>query len=178
MPTVTYHNQPGIDKTRGNIPIDGTDYPYKVTKVLWPKQVESFLETLLIPKSIHLCCGESKLGDIRVDLYKNDTIKYDAAKITDIVSPNSYKTSVCDPPYNGKMQWNHDLLTALAVITSHRIIFQHWFIPATRKGYYRKNQSKFALSNLYLIQPISYFGRVQVISVFDRIWDNEIEEIN
>lgn len=108
------------------------------------------------------------LGNIRLDLNEQDVdIKADAVNMP--IQDNEYDTVLCDPPYNGKFQWNHDLLQELARVASKRIIFQHWFIPATPDGRYKKAQEKFALSEVYIWQPKTYFGRAQVISVFDCI---------
>ena len=60
-------------------------------------------------------------------------------------------------------------------IARKRIIFQHWFIPANKHGLYKKAQDTFYLSNIYVWQPKTYFGRVQVISIFDRI-DEVVEQ--
>lgn len=54
MPTVTYKNQPAIDKTKGNVPLAGTSHLYTVKKVLWPDAIETFLETLLVGKAFML----------------------------------------------------------------------------------------------------------------------------
>jgi hypothetical protein len=81
---------------------------------------------------------------------------------------DEYDTVLCDPPYNGNFQWNHDLLATMARVAKERIIFQHWFIPANKDGYYKKAQSKFALSELAVWMPKTYFGRAQIISTFDR----------
>lgn len=170
MPTVTYKHQPGIHKTRGAVPLAGTSHVYTVGKVLWPDAVTEFLRDILIPRSLHVCCGKSRLGDVRLDAYESDVdLRCDAADMRRVVDDNEYASVLCDPPYNGKFQWNHDLLSELARVARQRIIFQHWFIPATKDGLYKKAQEKFALSALYCWQPRTYFGRVQMISVFDRL---------
>ena len=168
MPTVTYKNQPGIHATRGSVPLAGTSHVYTVAKVLWPEDVESFLETLLIPRSLHVCCGKSRLGDVRFDSDPSNEpdVAGDAA---DLPFPDcSFESVLCDPPYNGKFQWNHDLLSELSRVAASRIIFQHWFIPADKDGLWKK-WHRFALSAAYVWQPRTYFGRVQVISVFDAL---------
>ncbi len=168
MSTVTYKNQPAIDRTKGTVPLAGTEHLYTVKKLLWPKAVEDLLSFLLIPRSLHVCCGKSRLGDVRLDLYEKDAdIRCDAANMRDAVADDAFESVLCDPPYNGKFQWNHNLLSELSRVASQRIIFQHWFIPATKHGLYKKAQDKFALTVLYAWQPRSYFGRVQMISVFD-----------
>ena len=166
MATVSYKAQPGIHKTRGAIPLAGTSHLYTVTRVLWPAPIEEILENLLIPPSLHVCCGASQLGTIRVDsdALHFPTVVADAARLP--FRDRSVASPLCDPPYNGKMRWNHDLLTELSRGTTQRIIFQHWFIPADMWGRYRKDH-RFSLTALYAWQPRSYFGRVQMVSVFD-----------
>lgn len=168
MATVTYKHQPGIEKTKGAVPLAGTRHLYTVKKVLWPEEVTEILQSLLIPRSLHVCAGLSPLGDVR---YDNDTnnkpdVLGDAAKLP--FADCSFESVLCDPPYNGKFQWNHDLLKELSRVTSKRIIFQHWFIPADPDGLWKK-WHKFSLTAAYIWQPRTYFGRVQVISVFDAV---------
>lgn len=167
MSTVTYKNQPAIHATRGAVPLAGTSHLYTVKKVLWPESIEDFLDTLLVGNSLHVCCGLSKLGNVRLDLDENvkPDIIADAAKLP--FADNSFDTVLCDPPYNGKFQWNHDVLSELARVAKTRIVFQHWFIPANKYGQYKKAQEKFQLTQTYVWQGQTYFGRAQIISVFD-----------
>lgn len=168
MPTVTYKNQPAIERTKGTVPLAGTSHVYTVAKVLWPEGVERFLTTLFVGRTLHVCCGKSTLGDVRLDLHEPTAdIHCDAADMKGVVGDDEYSTVLCDPPYNGKFQWNHDLLNELARVANQRIIFQHWFMPITPAGRWKKWQDKFMLTAVYVWQPRTYFGRVQVISVLD-----------
>jgi hypothetical protein len=171
MATVSYKHQPAIDATRGNVPLAGTSHLYTVGKVLWPESIEQFLSTLFVGRTLHVCCGKSKLGDVRLDrdIANEPDIVCDAANMRAYVADDAFDTVLCDPPYNGQFQWNHDLLAELARVARRRIIFQHWFIPATPQGLYKKAQERFALSAVYVWQPRTYFGRVQVVSVFDEV---------
>lgn len=172
MATVSYKNQPAIEKTKGNVPLAGNSHVYTVAKVLWPEEVERFLQTLFVGKTLHVCCGKSLLGDVRLDAMEETAdIKCDAADMKSVVSDGEFDTVLCDPPYNGKFQWNHDLLSELHRVASKRIVFQHWFIPANPAGRYKKYQNGWCLSAVYVWQPRTYFGRVQVISVFDKVED-------
>ena len=133
---------------------------------MWPKAVEEFLESNFVGFILHLCCGKSRLGDIRLDLYEKDVdVIADASKLP--FGNLSVDTVLVDPPYNGVFQWNHDLLSELCRVARKRIIFQHWFVPVNKYGYYRKDHS-FYLSSLTGWMPKSYFGRMQMISIFDR----------
>lgn len=45
----------------------------------WPQHVSDFFKQAIHGLSLHVFCGSSKLGDVRVDLYtKNATVKADA----------------------------------------------------------------------------------------------------
>ena len=167
MATVTYKKQPAIWKTSGSIPESGTEHPYTVSALLWPESVEGWIAKKIIGLSIHVCCGESSLGDVRVDIDPDHspTIISDAQTLP--ILTRSFDTAICDPPYNGKFQWNHDLLSELVRVARRRIIFQHWFVPVNQRGKFRKAKA-FRLSELALWQGQTYFGRAQIISVFDR----------
>lgn len=173
MSSVTYKNQPGIDASNGTVPLAGTSHIYTVKKVLWPDSIEEFLKTLLLGRSLHVCCGKSKLGDVRLDLHEETAdIKCDASNMKGCVKDDEFNTVLCDPPYNGKFQWNHDLLKELSRVAKDRIVFQHWFIPSNPNGRYKKAQNKFMLTQAYVWQPKTYFGRAQIVSVFDRDTNN------
>lgn len=171
MASVTYKNQPAINRTKGNVPLAGTSHVYTISKKLWHENIEETLQNLFIGTTLHVCCGKSLLGDVRIDLDKSNNPDFvcDAANMKSIIADNQYDTVLCDPPYNGNFQWNHDLLLELSRVASQRIIFQHWFIPANPNGLYKKAQEKFELTDVLVWQPKTYFGRVNVISVFDRI---------
>lgn len=171
MATITYKNQPAIHATRGSIPLAGNSYVYTVSKLLWPKDVENFLNEQLIPVTLHVCCGKSQLGDVRLDLYEPEVdICADAARLP--FGNESFDTVISDALYNSKFQWDHDLLSEMARVAKNRIIHQNWFLPADKWGRYKKDHS-FLLTGVYIWQPKTYFGRVNVISVFDRIGEND-----
>lgn len=182
MSTITYDNQPGIHKTRGSVPNEGTSHVYTVNKLLWPKEVESFIESKIIGYSLHICCGKSKIGNVRLDKFEKDvTIVGDASRLP--FCDNSFDTVLIDPPYNGIFQWNHDMLNELHRLSKQRIIFQHWFSPIDKYGRFKKchdfeltelinvpiPDKEFELVDLYNWSPRTYFGRMQIISIMDRV---------
>ena len=67
MGSVTYKNQPAINKTKGNVPLAGTSHIYRVKKKLWNDSIEDVLQGLFIGRTLHVCCGKSLLGDVRLD---------------------------------------------------------------------------------------------------------------
>jgi hypothetical protein len=165
MSTVTYKNQPAIHKTRGAIPLVGTEHLYQVTKLLWPKEVERILQDHCIGTTLHVCCGMSKIGNVRLDLFQPSVDVQ--ANMSRLPFPAmSFNTVIIDPPYNSKLQVMHDMLSELSRVAIDRIIFQHWFSPVDKKGQYRKAH-KFHLTHLYNWMPRTYFGRMQIISIFD-----------
>lgn len=166
MGTVTYKT--AIEKTKGSVPLEGTRHLYRVEKVLWPEDVSEVIAGLLLPRSLHVCCGKSILGDVRLDMMEEKVnVRADAARLP--FRDDSFASALCDPPYNGRFQWNHDMLTELSRVAAQRIIFQHWFIPADPDGLWKKFKTKFYLSRVFNWQPRTYFGRVQVVSVFDAV---------
>lgn len=203
MSSVTYVNQPAIEKTKGKVGVAGNDHPYRVNKVLWPIEVEEWIRTRLVGKSLHLCCGKSLLGDVRVDIdsQNNPDILGDVfdKSFMDDFEDKSFDTVLIDPPYNARFQKMHDMLNAIHRIARQRIIFQHWFIPANRYGQFKKanlfvckdytlvpnhadllvrdgdnfvaveedRSPGFLTSEIAAWNPRTYFGRVQIISVFD-----------
>ena len=170
MGSVTYKAQPGIAASGGTVPLSGTQHPYKVLALLWPERVHAFVGDLLVGRTLHVCCGKSRLGTVRLDNDPDNDpdILCDAANMCDCVANGAFDTVLCDPPYNGDMQWNHDLLSELCRVASRRIVFQHWFVPVDDCGRYKKATHGWGLTALYGWMPRTYFGRMQMISVFDR----------
>lgn len=137
MATVTYKNQPAIEKTKGNVPLAGTEHVYTAETILWPDAVEAYIKERLIGYTLHVCPGKSMLGDVRMDLYEDGIdVRADAARLP--VKDYSFDTVLIDPPYNGRFQWNHDMLNELHRVARERIIFQHWFSPVNKKGQFKK----------------------------------------
>jgi len=174
MSTVTYKKQPAIERTLGKVPLAETSHLYRVKRILWPQSVESVLRGHLIPTSLHVCSGHNLLGDIRVDSDRavSPDIVCDAARLP--FADQSFNSVLCDRPYNGRFQWNHDMLFELSRLAHRRIIFQHWFIPADRHGRWKKLH-KFQMTSVYAWQPKTYFERAQIITVFDAL-DEEIKQ--
>lgn len=191
MSTVTYKSQPGIHATRGTVPLAGTSHVYQVTKRLWPEEVEDYISSWLVGKTLHVCCGLSALGDVRLDLFQPGIdVRADGARLP--FGDRAFDTVLCDPPYNGRFQWMHDLLNELHRVAAKRVIFQAWYCPADKEGRYKKahvfklreiapvptldkkdlviveDGEAFTLKAGAVWSPRSYFGRMQFISIFDR----------
>lgn len=143
MANVTYHNQPGINATSGTIQVAGNNHPYTVKKILWPTDIEAWISERIIGTSLHLFCGKSKLGLVRVDNDPSnspDTLLdiFDKEKMQAVFKDRQYDTVIADPPYNSRFQLMHDMLNELHRIAGKRIIFQHHFSPLNAKGQFKK----------------------------------------
>jgi hypothetical protein len=165
-----YKAQPAIHRTRGAVPLAGNDHIYTVSKLIWPEEVENVIGSLLVGKTLHVCCGKSTLGDVRVDLYE-DTADFqcDAADMSVLFEDKSFDTVLFDGPYNGRLEWLHKVCEELPRLARKRIIIQSWWLMANKHGRYRKAQSDFELSAIYTWAPSTYFGRANLIHVYDSI---------
>jgi len=212
MTSVTYKKQPAIHKTRGSVPVSGTVHPYTVGAVLWPVDVEGWIASRMVGKTLHVCCGKSKLGHVRVDFFEHDVdVVGDMTRLP--FADLSFDTVLIDPPYSATFQVNHDMLNELHRVSRFRIIFQHWYLVANKNGQFKKanvfelsdlayvptvfgsgaDKSRFSLAMLdqhtgkyYVVeedltdskvfslqelvawQPRTYFGRAQLIQIYDK----------
>jgi ubiquinone/menaquinone biosynthesis C-methylase UbiE len=85
-------------------------YQFKRTWA-WPCPVENFIREKIRGSSLHVCCGESEIGDIRVDLYEKADIKGDMFHLP--IKRQSFDTVICDPPWELPYHKRHKLLYEL-----------------------------------------------------------------
>lgn len=64
----------------------------------WPKQVEDYIKSRAQGFTLHLCNGDSNFGDLRIDLYSQNT-DITANMLYLPIKSNSFDTVVCDPPW-------------------------------------------------------------------------------
>jgi hypothetical protein len=83
---------------------------YKFKKAWkWPPRVESWITSRLKGFSLHVCCGSSTIGDVRVDLHQETaTIKGDMYHLP--FKREVFDSILCDPPWNMPYHKRH-LLT-------------------------------------------------------------------
>ena len=66
----------------------------------WTKEVEALIAKQVRGYCVHLCSGDSEIGDIRVDLYARSHSNW-FEDVRDLSLPSEFAdTVVCDPPYN------------------------------------------------------------------------------
>ena len=101
------------------------------------------------PPTLHLFCGLSSIGEVRVDLDPTSvaTVHEDVLDFIVQEADGSYQTVLADPPYNGKYQQEYGVPgrdfggnesnLGLLLRQMYRLcrpggllIFKHWFDPA------------------------------------------------
>ncbi len=106
---------------------------YKFRKAWsWPGDVEAKIKDLLEGYSLHVCCGESSIGDVRIDIEKSSDIK--ASMFNLPIRPESFDTVLCDPPWELPYHKRGKLLRELrdTLKPGGRMIFNCFWFPKTR----------------------------------------------
>lgn len=94
---------------------------------IWTKEEEEFYRTKCIGFTLHVCCGVSTSGDVRVDKYDGEPdIRADYRFLP--FQDSSFDTVLCDPPW-GKREQVHlgiiNWISELRRVTKKRIIIIH-----------------------------------------------------
>ena len=143
--------------TQQPILMDSERLPSDIVTAVWTStQLGGFtpyedevIRRYVTPQTLHLFCGYSSIGDVRVDLDPTSkaTVQVD---ILDYIVPlpaASYQTVLADPPYNGKYQQEYAVdgrdfggnenNLGLLLRQMYRVcqpggllIFKHWFDPS------------------------------------------------
>jgi hypothetical protein len=106
---------------------------YKFVKAwAWPDGVEKHVGSLIEGYSLHVCCGESKIGDVRIDLTKQADVKADMFHLP--IRNASFDTVICDPPWKLGYHRRYKLLYQLrdALKPGGLLIFNAFWYPRTR----------------------------------------------
>lgn len=98
----------------------------------WPQDVEKQIAGLLQGLSLHVCAGDSKLGDYRLDLTKEADICGDMFNLP--IRPATFDTVLCDPPWNIPYHRRHKLVYQLrnCLKPGGRLIFNCVWLPRVR----------------------------------------------
>ena len=92
--------------------------PSEMLQANWihPKGVEVWLRKMAIGKTLNVCCGMSRVGEVRVDIdpKSNRTVEGDLFNLS--FKAKSFDTVICDPPFSlyNKFRWIRKL-TDLAI---------------------------------------------------------------
>ncbi len=94
-------------------------------KVKWihPPQVERWLRRTVIRRTLNVCCGMSRVGEVRVDTDEG-TNRTEPGDLFDLRFPKlSFDTVICDPPfsYYSHFKWIYgltDLARKLVILSA------------------------------------------------------------
>lgn len=99
----------------------------------WPQEIENKVRQLLEPGiTLHVCCGDSKLGDVRIDLTKPADIRASMYHLP--IRPGIFDNAVEDPPWELPYHLRGKVLRELrdALKPGGRLIFNCFWFPKTR----------------------------------------------
>ena len=100
----------------------------------WPKRVEEIIKKKIKGYSLHVCCGVSRLGDVKIDLLpqSKDVIKGDVRNLP--FRPNTFDTVLCDPPWHMPYHLRWKLLFEIRDVCKWggHIIFNSLWLPGIK----------------------------------------------
>lgn len=98
----------------------------------WPVEIENKIRSLCEGFTLHVCSGDSTIGDVRLDLTKPADIKGDMFHLP--FRPESFDTVLCDPPWHLPYHLRGKLLRQLrdCIKPGGRLIFNCFWFPKTR----------------------------------------------
>ena len=77
----------------------------KILKANWihPPEIDEWLRKMCIGRTLNVCCGKSKIGDVRLDILpypkSNATEVGDLFRVKDKQGAMAFDTVICDPPF-------------------------------------------------------------------------------
>jgi hypothetical protein len=132
---------------------------------LWEKEVEDFIKTRIKGYSLNVPCGKSQLGDIRLDVDPNLSMRgaYDFFKDKIPFEKNTFDTVISDPPWHVGHYLRPKLFFTLVDVckVGGQIIYNATWIPTSKLV---------ELKELWIRQS-SQFSNTSIISVFEKIGD-------
>ena len=85
----------------------------QILKANWvhPKEVESWLYKMKIGYTLNVCCGMSRVGNVRLDITPHTERTEEGDLFALDYPPLSFDTVICDPPfsYYNKFKWIYKL---------------------------------------------------------------------
>ena len=158
----SFYPEPNLKSTRQAI------FKYKK---MWsfPQRTEEFCKTHLFGKTLHVCCGQSLLGDIRIDIEKQpiqDTKP--GFKIGDMynlpLENNTYDSALIDPawhiPYNKRMSFLYEIRDKIKI--NGILLLNAPFVPKIKC---------MVLQDVYYGERSFYMNNVSLISIYKKVQD-------
>ena len=120
----------------------------------WNKDETKFFERISVGFTLHVCSGESKVGDVTVDLFEKASVKADLKHLP--FKKYSFDTVICDPPwkYYNKFRW----ILHLKDLARRRLVLVTPNIAPNLKG--MKESFVIARRNLINFKVIVIYDRV------------------
>jgi len=90
---------------------------------VWSHKEEKLYRKLCVGFTLHLCCGTSRLGDVRCDLLFPSDVKGDMYHLP--FRSHVFDTVICDPPWHGPRTWKKwlTLMREISRVSKRRVIF-------------------------------------------------------
>lgn len=132
---------------------------------MWEEEIEDFVKERIKGYTLNVPCGKSKLGDVRLDLDPNLSMReaYDFFKDNLPYEHNTFDTVISDPPWKIGHYFRPKLFFRLVEVCKihGQIIYNATWIPT----------SKYVKLKETYIRQSSQFSNVSIISVFEKISD-------
>ncbi len=132
---------------------------------IWEKEIEDFVKERVQGYSLNVPCGTSKIGDVRLDVDSNLSMRevFDFFKDNLPFGKNTFDTVISDPPWKMGHHFRPKLFFSLVDVckVGGIIIYNATWIPT----------SKLVKLNEIWVRQSSQFSNVSIISVFEKIGD-------
>ena len=143
----------------------------------FPQDTHDFIEGLMKGKTLHCCCGNSLLGDVRIDIEKQpdqDTkdgfIQGDIFEVLEGKNYGQYDTVICDPLWHLPYQKRPALAFLLRdqVKLGGRLILNALWIPTIKT---------MELREIYVGKNSMAWRNVSLIMVYEKTEEGNSETI-
>ena len=133
----------------------------------FPQDTHDFIKSKIVGKSLHVCCGNSSLGDYHIDIEKQPDQDKDSFILADMfhlpIKPQLFDTVICDPIWNLGYHVRHKLIWQLRDCVKYPngiLIFNSLWFP-------KINTMK--LQDLYVGLNNMAFRNVSLIGIYKKI---------
>lgn len=118
--------EPGLKEFSVGLPIPRAGSPTPVYMFQpawrWTQKEFSLMARELVEPVLHVPCGVSDAGDIRIDLYTRADVKADMNQLP--IRSRSFKTVLMDPPWINPRKWDMRWTKEAARIATKKIIIR------------------------------------------------------